>query len=358
VPARWSLTNRIFNLNLRALYQGPPRQPASRLWNPVNSSPRTLQIQNPPPAPQALPPRRDDHYPNLPIERDFETQAREDGRDEYPLLSLPERRLSRQSPAPSSLAVQRSTGEDSISGRTSIALPRDRRSQPPTQPPTPGLVMASAANPRDSVSPAPHADKDIEAGRNHQPAGLSRVSLPGSGRTSLHSRRSGSAADDDADAVSEFPWGPSHPCFPHPNPHVPLDSELYNTTRIIRIKRDWMMKGDLAPTFANLYPEILDPLVTEDDFRILIKKINDTLVDAFDPFTFRACLDTVLGIATFWLWEDAGLTGVKKQLADLERWIEDWNRDIGSKEAVRIIPLRRTGYLTVRIPRHIHLNHI
>ncbi|KAI4624784.1 uncharacterized protein J4E87_005263 [Alternaria ethzedia] len=354
VPARWSLTNRIFNLNLRALYQGPPRQPASRLWNPVNSSPRTLQIQNPPPAPapQALPPRRDDHYPNLPIERDFETQAREDGRDEYPLLSLPERRLSRQSPAPSSLAVQRSTGEDSISGRTSIALPRDRRSQPPTQPPTPGLVMASAANPRDSVSPAPHADKDIEAGRNHQPAGLSRVSLPGSGRTSLHSRRSGSAADDDADAVSEFPWGPSHPCFPHPNPHVPLDSELYNTTRIIRIKRDWMMKGDLAPTFANLYPEILDPLVTEDDFRILIKKINDTLVDAFDPFTFRACLDTVLGIATFWLWEDAGFTGVKKQLADLERWIEDWNRDIGSKEAVRIIPLRRTGYLTldVQIP--------
>ncbi|KAI4654689.1 uncharacterized protein J4E79_008565 [Alternaria viburni] len=352
VPARWSLTNRIFNLNLRALYQGPPRQPASRLWNPVNSSPRTLQIQNPPPAPQALPPPRDTHYPNLPIERDFETQAREDGRDEYPLLSLPERRLSRQSPAPSSLAVQRSTGEDSISGRTSIALPRDRRSQPPTQPPTPGLVMASAANPRDSVSPAPHADKDIEAGRNHQPAGLSRVSLPGSGRTSLHSRRSGSAADDDADAVSEFPWGPSHPCFPHPNPHVPLDSELYNTTRIIRIKRDWMMKGDLAPTFANLYPEILDPLVTEDDFRILIKKINDTLVDAFDPFTFRACLDTVLGIATFWLWEDAGFTGVKKQLADLERWIEDWNRDIGSKEAVRIIPLRRTGYLTVRIQKH------
>jgi hypothetical protein len=290
---------------------------------------------------------REEHFPNLPIESDFDVGAREDGRDEYPLLSLPERRRSRQSPVPSSLAVQRSTGEDSISHRTSIALPRDQRSQPPT----PGLAMASAANPRDSVSPAPHADKDIEAGRN-QPGMPSRVSLPDSQRTSLHSRRSGSAGDDDADAVSEFPWGPSHPCFPHPNPHVPLDSELYNTTRIIRIKRDWMMKGDLAPTFANLYPEILDPLITEDDFRILIKKINDTLIDAFDPFTFRACLDTVLGIATFWLWEDAGFTGVKKQLSDLERWIEDWNRDIGAKEAVKIIPLRRTGYLTldVQIP--------
>ena len=361
MPARWSLTNRIFNLNLRSLYQGPPRLPASRLWNPVNSSPRTLQVENPAPAAAHAAPTgvlypplrtapREEHYPNLPIERDV--GAREDGRDEYPLLSLPEQRLSRQSPVPSSLAVQRSTAEDSISGRTSIALPRDRRSQQLSQPPTPGPAMASGANPRDSVSPAPHVDKDIEAGRNHQhpqqqPGMLSRVSLPSSRRTSLGSRRSGSAGDDDADAASEFPWGPSHPCFPHPNPHVPLDSELYNTTRIIRIKRDWMTKGDLAPTFANLYPEILDPLVTEDDFRILIKKINDTLIDAFDPFTFRACLDTVMGIATFWLWEDAGFTGVKKQLAELERWIEDWNRDIGAKEAVKIIPLRRTGYLTV-----------
>ncbi|CAN9375378.1 unnamed protein product [Alternaria alternata] len=368
VPARWSLTNRIFNLNLRSLYQGPPRLPASRLWNPVNSSPRTLQVENPAPAAAHAAPTgvlypplrtapREEHYPNLPIERDV--GAREDGRDEYPLLSLPEQRLSRQSPVPSSLAVQRSTAEDSISGRTSIALPRDRRSQQLSQPPTPGPAMASGANPRDSVSPAPHVDKDIEAGRNHQhpqqqqqPGMLSRVSLPSSRRTSLGSRRSGSAGDDDADAASEFPWGPSHPCFPHPNPHVPLDSELYNTTRIIRIKRDWMTKGDLAPTFANLYPEILDPLVTEDDFRILIKKINDTLIDAFDPFTLRACLDTVMGIATFWLWEDAGFTGVKKQLAELERWIEDWNRDIGAKEAVKIIPLRRTGYLTldVQIP--------
>jgi hypothetical protein len=98
----------------------------------------------------------------------------------------------------------------------------------------------------------------------------------------------------------------------------------------------------------------LDPLISEDDFRILIKKINDTLVDAFDPFTFRAWLDTVMGIATFWLWEDAGLTGVKKQLAELEQWIEDWNRDVGANEAVKIIPLRRTGYLTV-CSIYIHL---
>jgi hypothetical protein len=350
VPARWSLTNRIFNL--RTL--GPPRLPSARLWNPVNSSPRTLAVHNPPPpppvaqpAPRQAAPRQEEYYPNLPIER--EAGEGEQGRDEYPLLTLPQQRLSRQSPAPSSLAVERSTGEDSISGRTSIGLPRDRTATSPT----PGPAMASAADARDNnASPGPQlADKDVEAGRsgNSQSAMLSRVSLPNSRRTSLGSRRSGSAGDDEGDAVSEFPWGPSHPCFPHPNPHVPLDSALYNTTRIIRIKRDWMMKGDLAPTFANLYPEILDPLVTEDDFRILIKKINDTLIDAFDPFTFRAWLDTVMGVATLWLWEDAGLTGVKKQLSGLERWIEDWNRDVGAKEAVKIIPLRRTGYLTLSL---------
>lgn len=111
-----------------------------------------------------------------------------------------------------------------------------------------------------------------------------------------------------------------------------------------------MIKGDLAPTFANLYPEILDPLISEDDFRALIKKINDSLIEAFDPFTFRAWLDTVLGVATLWLWEDAGFTGVKRKLTDLEDWIERWNQEVGVKEAVRIIPLRRTGYLTVCSP--------
>ncbi|KAJ6191774.1 Golgin subfamily A member 7/ERF4 family-domain-containing protein [Bipolaris maydis] len=287
VPARWSLTNRIFTSTCALCTRGPPRLPAARLWNPK---------------------------PLLPTD---------DVRDEYPLLTLPEQRLSRQSPVPSSLAVERSTADNSISAsaRTSIGLPR-----PPPR---------SLQSPSSAMPPEPHPDKDVEAGRSHQP-GLSRASLPGSRRSSIGSGPSASAADEDedGDAVSELPWGPSHPCFPHPNPHVPLDSELYNTTRIIRIKRDWMVKGDLAPTFANLYPEILDPLVTEDDFRILIKKINDDLIEAFDH------LPSAL---------DAGFTGVKKKLAQLERWIEDWNHNVGAKEAVKIIPLRRTGYLTLDI---------
>jgi hypothetical protein len=89
-------------------------------------------------------------------------------------------------------------------------------------------------------------------------------------------------------------------------------------------------------------------LVPEDDFRDVVKKINDSLVAAFDPFTFRAWLDAVMGVATFWLWDDVGMSGVKKQLNELESWIDRWNKKVGEKEAVKIIPLRRTGYLTVR----------
>ncbi|KAJ4402778.1 hypothetical protein N0V91_006999 [Didymella pomorum] len=355
-PQRWSLTNRIFSLSLRGLYPaaasaGPPRQPASRLWNPQNSSPR------PPPtassrSQQQHPPPSAPREPNVPVERPRSE------RDEYPLLTLPQRRQSRQSPATSSLFVERSTAPDDInrSGRTSIGLPRDQargrtslQHDYESRSPTPGPSMAVVHNPPPPSAPQHHDTLDVEAGKRAPPQSSGgRVSLPGSGRTSLSRSRS-NRTNGDGDDASEFPWGPSHPCFPHPNPHVPLNSELYETTKIIRIKRDWMVKGDLAPTFANLYPEILDPLITEDDFRDVVKKINDSLVAAFDPFTFRAWLDAVMGVATFWLWDDVGMSGVKKQLNELESWIDRWNKKVGEKEAVKIIPLRRTGYLTLDI---------
>ncbi|KAF2715152.1 hypothetical protein K504DRAFT_529368 [Pleomassaria siparia CBS 279.74] len=333
-PARWSLTTRLFNFSPNfSFYNNTPRPPASRLWNPVNSSPRNLVL------------------PNVPVQHSHshshshfgESPPRPGTRDEYPLLTLPEQRLSRQSPAHSSLIVERSTGPDS--SRTSIGLPRDRRSLPITsQPNTPRLEMPKE-EPADGVhlTSIPDPDShDLEAG--------GKAKSPPPNRSSMHSRTSDGHGDADVDDnASDIPWGPSHPCFPHPNPHVPLDSPLYDNTRIIRIRRDWMQKGDLAPTFANLYPEILDPLISEEEFRIVIKRINDTLMEAFDPLSFRAWLDAVMGVATFWLWDDIGLTKVKAQLAELERWIDHWNQSAGEKEGVRIIPLRRTGYMTLDI---------
>ncbi|KAF2012491.1 hypothetical protein BU24DRAFT_434970 [Aaosphaeria arxii CBS 175.79] len=355
LPVRWSLTNRIFNLNLnlRALYTGgttadttttttapncPPRQPASRLWNPLNSSPRTPVLPNVP-----------FQHPELARRRGLPPL---DTRDEYPLLSLPEQRRSRQSPAPSSLVVERSTGADS--SRTSVGLPRDRRSVPFdfSNPGTPRVTMPAGVHNDPAKDQQPQQQHLSPTAITHDPEmGLkrspSRASLP----NSMNSRRSdlpngeGNADDNE----SEYAWGPQHPCFPHPNSHVPKKSPLYETTRIIRIKRDWMVQGDLAPTFANVYPEILEGTLAEDDFRDVIQKINDALIDAFNPFGFRAWLDAIMGVATFWLWDDAGMTKIKKDLAELERWIEAWNHRVGEKEGVSIVPLRRTGYLTLDI---------
>ncbi|KAL9057433.1 MAG: hypothetical protein Q9162_002378 [Coniocarpon cinnabarinum] len=145
-------------------------------------------------------------------------------------------------------------------------------------------------------------------------------------------------------------WDSSHPCWPHLNVHQPLDSPLYNSTRLIRIKRDWAIAGDLAPTFSSIYPEIFEPFMSEQQFRELIAHINEELVRIFDPYSFRAWLDAGIGLATGWLWEDLGLTGVKRELAKLDRWIEKWNNANGAEFA--IIPLRRTAYLSldVQIP--------
>jgi hypothetical protein len=155
--------------------------------------------------------------------------------------------------------------------------------------------------------------------------------------------------NDQAEVAEELAWGPAHPCFPHHNSHVPLDSPEYESTRIIRIRRDWMVRGDLAPAYSNLYPEILDPSLPEHEFRTIIHYINKTLVEAFDPYSMRNLLDGFLGLVTGWLWEDFGLTGVKSKLKRLEQWIEEWNHLHGEREGVKVIPLRRTGYMNLDI---------
>ena len=108
-----------------------------------------------------------------------------------------------------------------------------------------------------------------------------------------------------------------------------------------------MVVGDLAPTFSNVYPEILDPLISEQEFRSIIEHINSTLVQAFDPFQSSNWLDGILGLVTGWFWEDFRPGGIKGQLRDLETWIQKWNWGVGSNERVKIISLRRTGYMNL-----------
>ncbi|KAL2417679.1 hypothetical protein ABEF95_013134 [Exophiala dermatitidis] len=154
---------------------------------------------------------------------------------------------------------------------------------------------------------------------------------------------------DGGSVGEELAWGPSHPCFPHLNPHVPVNSPEYAATRIIRIRRDWMVVGDLAPTFSNIYPEILDPLMPEQEFRYVVEHINHTLIHAYDPFSAWNWFDGLMGLLTGWFWEDFRPMGIKGQLRALEQWLEDWNHTVGAKAGVKIIPLRRTGYMNLDI---------
>jgi hypothetical protein len=110
-----------------------------------------------------------------------------------------------------------------------------------------------------------------------------------------------------------------------------------------------MVKGDLAPTFSNLYPEILDPLLPEQEFRKVISTINDELIKAFDPFSLRNWIDSALGLLTGWLWEDIGAPGIKSHLKRVEDWLERWNREVGEKDGVHIWSLRRTAYMSLDI---------
>lgn len=157
-------------------------------------------------------------------------------------------------------------------------------------------------------------------------------------------RRSNQSGVSDG-SEDDFEWGPDHPCFPHPNPHCSPDSEEAARTRTIKVRRDWMATSDTYPAYANLYPEILDPAVSESDFRFLISNINAKIEQAFNPFTFRAFFDSLLGVLTGFIWDDFGLSGSKTGQKSLERFVDNWNAQ-KAKEGldVKLVQPRKTGF--------------
>lgn len=217
-----------------------------------------------------------------------------------------------------------------------------------------GKAIMTATDDASQQQPGASFDRDLERG----PDDHERRDSMGSGIGSAVSSSDSSIMGDPNGQADDDEWGPQHPCFPHLNPHVPMDSPEYVNTRIIRIKRDWLVEGDLAPTFSNMYPEILDPAgLSEVEFRRVIDKLNSELVPIFSPYSARNIMDGVFGVLTGWLWEDLGLTGAKTRLAKLERWIERWNKEMektaGGDDNImppKIVPLRQTAYMTVSDP--------
>lgn len=216
-----------------------------------------------------------------------------------------------------------------------------------------GKAVMTASDENEQQQPTSF-ERDLERGPEDHERRDSTGSI-GDGIGSAISSSNSSILGDPDEQADDDEWGPQHPCFPHLNPHVPVDSPEYVNTRIIRIKRDWLLEGDLAPTFSNMYPEILDPAgLSEVEFRRVIDKLNSELVPIFNPYTPRNIVDGFLGLVTGWLWEDFGFTGAKARLARLERWLERWNKEMektagGDDNIVppKIVPLRQTAYMTV-----------
>ena len=308
------------------------------LWNPINSS--------------AVPHR------NYTLEYDGSVAAHPTASPTGDLTWYTKQLLPGSSPggtlvtvlqSQSSLHVEVSLSDYSpTSPKDILAESSTRYSRPRRQ--SNALNEAGAMSPQPSTysdAPSkrpPTPAKDLENGLPNADARVSRISTP-----SRHSRRASSTKSD-------LPWNPTHPCYPHPNPHVPLASPLYKTTRIIRIPRDWLIAGDLAPAFSNTYPEILEPWISEADFRVLIKDTNDGLIKAFASSGWRAWVDAIMGILTGWIWEDLGFAGVKHGAKKVEKSIEEWNAQRKNtlekdeeSDLVKAIPLRRTGYLCLDI---------
>ncbi|KAM0483180.1 hypothetical protein ACHAPX_002629 [Trichoderma viride] len=354
------------------------RLSSARLWNPTNSTPRLPTHRRRPSSPIG---------PPVPLQHpalDDSTNTADPnvtGAGDYPLLTLTEHIQARHSTStPISFQFDLNTTENKrISLPGSVRASYDeRRSQtlsptrfdfqnrtsgdfssespPPANVPGvdkgKGVMMPENEESRRSYS------RDLERGPDGMdPHRFSNVSY-GDGIGSAISSSNSSIMGEEIQPDLGEAWGPQHPCFPHLNPHVPTDSAEYAKTRVIRIRRDWLLQGDLAPTFSNLYPEILDPAgIPEPEFRQIIDKLNKELIPAFDPYNFRNMFDAFVGLATGWLWDDFGMTGIKSRLNSLEIWIEQWNREkektTSSEDGVlppKLISLRRTGYMTVRRP--------
>lgn len=112
-----------------------------------------------------------------------------------------------------------------------------------------------------------------------------------------------------------------------------------------------MEHGDLAPAYSNVFPDILEPHVTEDQFRMVVSRVNALLQEAFDPWNMWNWVDAIVGLLTLWLLEEVAGTHVKRVLKDVESYLEGMNRELADAgQKAKFVPLRRSGYMNVGVP--------
>lgn len=153
--------------------------------------------------------------------------------------------------------------------------------------------------------------------------------------------------------------GPGH----YLNPHAPLGSLRAQSTRIVRVPRDYLLYGDLAPAFSVAYPSLLHPYLPCASFHALVEEINRLLWEAYNPRNAWNLFDTVLALLTFWLSEHlyvphhtkvspSRVTAclISQTLYSIEQLLERKNEEWKvAGNPLQVVSLRRTAFLNVSI---------
>ncbi|MCJ1248168.1 hypothetical protein MMC30_005385 [Trapelia coarctata] len=382
-PQRFNPPSRIARRSIFRARQTRRATASPNLWNPLNTSSNAFEL---PTRPRAPPPAS----LTLTAERARPRNLSETN-PRSPLLASPQE--TRNTASPNSLLVEAPTTPTTAlpsigipsSARVSPSDPKGKGKAPVYEPPL--LGKTSRPQPRSdspslsgkSLPPLPMASDNpsqLSLPTVHQAPSLPAKDTPrhsGDGYKlsnvnpipHAHHKTFPSTTTDPSQLEAgtsrppspapSLPWNDRHPCFPHPNTHVPLSSPLYPATKIIRIPRDWMSAGDLAPQFSNTYPEILAPWVSEEEFRTLLGKVNEGLQSAVSPWGVGNVVDAMLGVLSGWLWEDAGVGRSKSRVKAVEQEIDSWNSKKaaekrgagGEEELVRVVELRKSGFMSL-----------
>ncbi len=173
------------------------------------------------------------------------------------------------------------------------------------------------------------------------------------------------------------------------NCYVIKDSIEYNTTRIVRVPRDYSSKGDLCPIFSTYLPgtepgaineyygdllvdefiprgvnhlknkfgySSISPLnlyLSKDEFQEIIFQINNYCNLIFNPFQFKNLLFNSIAFLTLWIGENLFTDPSKKALKDLDLFIDKINEEKLKLKQIKLISPRRSGFLSLdfQIPR-------
>ncbi|ANB11856.1 Shr5p [Sugiyamaella lignohabitans] len=156
-----------------------------------------------------------------------------------------------------------------------------------------------------------------------------------------------------------------------PNPYVPHNSTAFKQTRIVRIPRIFDTQSyddqNSCPQFSEYFPGTepgaltptfdengvshglsskspLESYLTHQEFQTIIKGINERLLRAYYPWTWRNVIGNILSFFTLYMSDYFIKPQIDIDLAGIELFIKTTNESLND---IKIMSLKRSGYLSL-----------